>query len=157
MKNGQNKFSTYLVSVIISLGIGLLAYRCNADAFSDYESLTLPAFSPPAWLFTAVWTVLYFLMGISAARIKLCDCREKGDALFVYGTTLVLNFMWPLFFFTFGAHLIAFFWLIFLFLMVLLMTSKFKAIDKTAAKMQIPQIIMVAFSGYINLMIYLMK
>jgi len=157
MKNSPNRFSTYFVSILISLGVGLLAYYCNREAFADYESLALPALSPPPWIFSVIWWVLYLLMGISSARIKLSDSKEKGDALFVYGTTLVLNFMWTLFFFTFGARLIAFFWLVFLFLMTLLMIKKFSDIDKTAGKMQIPQVIWMAFVGYLNLAIYFME
>jgi len=144
----------YIVSVIIALAVGGLCSAVNSDAFFIYDTLKLPAFSTPSWLFPVVWMILFFLMGVSAAMIFKSDAPGKGDALFVYGTQLIVNFLWTLFFFTFEAFLLAFCWLAFLFLLILLMIAKFGAISKKAAKLQIPYAVLTVFAGYLNFAIY---
>ena len=31
----------------------------------DYEYLVNPPFAPPSWLFPVMWTIIYFLIGLS--------------------------------------------------------------------------------------------
>ena len=85
------------------------------------------------------------------------DAPERSDALTVYGTQLAVNFLWSIFYFNFNARLLAFFWLIFLLLLVILMTAKFAKISATAAKLQIPYILWLLFAGYLNLATYLLN
>lgn len=140
----------YIISVFIALAVSWLCVASNSGALSLYDTLKLPAFSPPSWLFPVVWTILFLLMGISAAMIWESGAPGAGDALFVYGTQLIVSFLWTLFFFIFESFLLAFFWLVFLFLLTLLMISKFGAISKKAAKLQIPYAVWSVFAGYLN-------
>ena len=49
------------------------------------------ALAPPAIVFPIVWTILYGLMGISAARIWISDeSDERTKAIMVY----VMNMVW---------------------------------------------------------------
>ncbi len=82
---------------------------------------------------------------------------DKNDALFVYGAQLAANFLWTIFYFNFEARLLAFFWLLFLLALVLLMYKRFKAIKETAAKLQIPYILWLIFAAYLNLATYLLN
>lgn len=157
MNNSKAKTKAYAISLLTALGTEALSWLVNAGKMKEYFQMEQPPLTPPSWVFPLVWTVLFVLMGIGAARVALSGDPGKSDALFVYGAQLVVNFLWTVFYFSFNARLLAFFWLIFLLLLVLLMVSRFRAIDETAGKLQIPYVLWLIFAGYLNLAAYLMN
>lgn len=157
MKNTWKKIAPYVISIAIALGVGALSAFLTKDKMQEYAALNQPPLAPPGWLFPVVWTILFVLMGIAAALVWKSDAPGRSDALVIYGTQLVVNFLWSIFYFNFNARLLAFFWLIFLLLLVILMTAKFAKISPTAAKLQIPYILWLLFAGYLNLATYLLN
>ena len=65
-----------LISIAISLGVGVLSGLLTLGSFDTYSNLQQPALAPPGWLFPVVWTVLYILMGISAYIIYKSDSKD---------------------------------------------------------------------------------
>ena len=116
-----------------------------------------PPLSPPAWLFPIVWTILFALMGISAARVYMSCCPGRSDALFVYTVQLIVNFLWTVFYFSFHAFLLSFLWLLFLLLLVLLMDVRFERCSSGAGKLQIPYTLWLCFAAYLNLATWLLN
>jgi len=47
------------------------------DVFTWYQSLVRPAWAPPAWLFSPVWTVLYVLIIISFGVVFYKAFKKK--------------------------------------------------------------------------------
>lgn len=113
--------------------------------------------APPGWLFPVVWTALFILMGIGAARVYIAGGPYRSVSLALFFTQLAVNFCWSIFFFRLEARLFAFVWLLLLLTLVLFMTAEFKKSDKTAALLQIPYILWLCFAGYLNLVIYLLN
>ena len=134
------------------MGIGALSgflSREGAGTFS--ETVIQPPLSPPAWLFPVVWSILYALMGISAARISLApDSPQKKQGLNLYIIQLVLNFFWSLIFFNLQAYGLAFLWLVVLWITVFLMILSFRKADPVAAWLQIPYLIWLTFAAYLS-------
>lgn len=137
---------------LLCLLVGGTAALLSLNGFQIYkETAVKPPISPPAWVFPAVWTVLYLLMGLSAARIfsgadqKL---RNSGKNLFIL--QLVLNFFWTLIFFRAGAYGGALVCLVALWLAVLGMVLTFWQVDPTAALLQIPYLLWTSFALYLN-------
>lgn len=157
MKNNKAKIQTYILSIIIALAVGVLSALISGGKMDEYGKLVQPPLAPPAWVFPAVWTVLFILMGISAAMVYRSGSPEKSDALFLYGVQLVVNLLWTVFYFNFNARLLAFFWLLFLLALVLMMIKRFNIISKKAAKLQIPYVVWLIFAGYLNLMTYFLN
>ena len=157
MKENRKKYLTYAVSIAIALAVGGISAWINAGTMNTSEIYIQPPLSPPAWLFPIVWTILYSLMGVSAATIYLGDCAEKSDALFIYAVQLTVNFLWTIFFFRFGALLLSFLWLIFLILLVILIIVRFSRCSTIAGKLQIPYLIWLCFAAYLNLALYLLN
>ena len=91
MKDTWKKISPYAVSIAIALAVGGLSAALTGDKMEEYTKLVQPPLAPPGWLFPVVWTALFILMGISAAIIWKSDSPERSDALFIYGTQLVVN------------------------------------------------------------------
>lgn len=139
-------------SIAIPIIMGAIAGLLTHNAMQDFEALNQPSLSPPGWLFPIVWTILYILMGISAYMIKVADAPEEDidDALTLYRYQLIVNFLWPVFFFNFGWHLLAFIWLILLWVLVVMMIKMFYKISKPAAYLNIPYLLWLTFAAYLN-------
>lgn len=155
-----NKYKTYFVGILIPVAVGIVSSLLVQGNFLLYEELTRPPLSPPKYIFPIVWTILYILMGISSARIYLCETSERSDikqALTLYGVQLVFNFLWPIAFFNFEALLFAFIWLMIMWVIIILMMIKFYTIDKTAAYLQIPYLLWTTFAAYLNFGFYLLN
>ena len=153
------QWKTLLICVAIPLAVGGLAGLLSRGGMEVFASLEKPPLSPPGWLFPVVWTVLYVLMGIASYLVFTsgADRKTVGSALRVYGVQLVVNFLWPIFFFNFGWYLFCFIWLLLLLLLILITFARFWKISIPAACLLIPYLIWVVFAGYLNLGVALLN
>lgn len=149
MKRKSKQKLVYAVSILIALTVGGISALVNAGKMSS-TTFIQPPLTPPAWLFPIVWSILFTLMGISAAGVYMSDCASKSDALFIYAVQLVVNFLWTVFYFSFQALALSFFWLVFLILLILLMAVRFERCSCGSGKLQIPYIIWCCFAAYLN-------
>ena len=145
-----------LISIALPIIVGAISGLLTRSAMQDFQTLTKPPLSPPAWLFPVVWTVLYILMGYSSYLIKIADVNitAKADALMIYHYQLIVNFLWPIFFFNFGWYLFSFVWLLLLWVLVFFMIRLFYGISKTAALLNIPYFLWLSFAAYLNFAIW---
>ncbi len=122
------------------------------DAMTTYrETVLQPPLSPPGWVFPVVWSLLYALMGIGAARVWLTPpSRFRNRGLNLFLIQLVVNFFWSPIFFNAQAFGFAFLWLLLLWVLVLWMTLTFRKTDHLAAKLQIPYLLWLTFAAYLN-------
>lgn len=138
--------------VALSEAAGLLSGLISREGTALYGQMPdKPPLSPPGWVFPVVWTVLYALMGISAAKIWAAprsQAQSRGLNLFI--AQLIVNFFWSPIFFNARAYGLAFFWLLLLLVLVLLMILQFRKVDKTAAILQIPYLLWLTFAAYLN-------
>ena len=150
----------YSVSIFIALMTGILASSLTSGNMDSYARIVKPPLAPPPILFPIVWTVLYILMGISAAMIyerKGSNMTSAQNALALYGGNLIVNFTWSIIFFGFSRFLFAFVWLLFLLFIIIRMIISFKKLYPVAGFLQIPYAIWVIFAGYLNLAIYILN
>ena len=139
------KLKPYIISVVIALAVGGLSAVVTSDSMDVYSKINQPALSPPSILFPIVWTILFTLMGISAALI------------YSFRDNLAVNFIWSIFFFNMQAYLFSFIWLLLLLVVIAVMIVLFKKVSPLAAYLQIPYLLWVTFAGYLNLSIYLLN
>lgn len=151
-------FKKLITAIAVPLAVGgISSLIINSDFKSYATEVVKPPLSPPQWLFPVVWTLLYILMGISSYLVYEKDKTEAKQPLAVYVIQLVLNLMWPIFFFMQRAYLFSFIWLILLWAFVLAMIISFYKVSKTAGFLQIPYLIWLSFAGYLNLSVYLLN
>ncbi len=154
------KLKPYIISVVIALAVGGLSAVVTSNSMDIYSEINRPALSPPSILFPIVWTILFTLMGISAALVFSFRDTKPTDvtrALTVYGINLAVNFLWSIFFFNMQAYLFSFIWLLLLWVVIAAMIVLFKRVSPLAAYLQIPYLLWVTFAGYLNLSIYLLN
>lgn len=147
-------WKSLIVSLTISLGTGILSALITRNSMTIYQNLNLPKLAPPSTLFPIVWTILFILMGISAYIIYESNSNKKQNALKIYATQLLINFIWPILFFNLNLYFISFVWIILLWIFILIMINLFKKISNIAAYLQIPYFLWVTFASYLNFMIY---
>ena len=144
------KYKPYLKSVAFPLAVGAVSAIFTMKGMPYYDMQKKPFFTPPDFLFPIVWTVLYILMGISAARIRQSNDPKKYQALKTYWLQLAVNFFWSVLFFGLHQYFLAFLWLLLLIILVAKMIKEFAQIDLTAAKLQIPYLLWCIFAAALN-------
>jgi len=157
----------YILALIFFLFITFLAaFLGNFFTVSSiptwYASLNKPSFSPPNWLFGPAWTVLYVLMAVSAFLIwssyaKATDGQAKKEiktALTFYFIQLVFNALWSVIFFGLKNPAWAFFEILILWILILIITLKFYKIRKVAGFLFIPYILWVSFATILNFAVW---
>lgn len=145
-----------IVCIIIPLAVGGISAFLTRNSMQAFETMNKPPLAPPAWVFPVVWTILFILMGI-ASYLVVVSGKPNRAALTVYGLQLFFNFLWSIIFFNFEQYLLAFIWLVALWLLILATTILFYRISKPAGYLMIPYLLWVSFAGYLNYAIYLLN
>ncbi len=155
----MNKLSAYIGFIGTALLTGGLSALLTMQNMDLYSEIVTPPLAPPAILFPIVWTVLYVLMGVSAALVYTAEGvpGKKRAALTTYGASLVFNFAWSILFFNMRAFLFSFVWLLVLLFLIVKTILDYKEIRPVAAYLQIPYAVWVTFAGYLNFAIWLLN
>ena len=155
----KENWKTYAFWIALSEAVGILSGLLSRQGMMNFgKTAQQPPLSPPAILFPIVWTILYALMGISAARISLAVPsldRNRGLNLFI--AQLIVNFFWSLIFFNAGAYGFSLLWLLLLWGLVLWMILTFRKVDPLAALLQIPYLLWLTFAAYLNYGIWMLN
>lgn len=151
----REKIKTYAVSILLPLILGAVVGLLTSGS-TRYNDLVQPALAPPAILFPIVWSILYALMGYAHGSIKWNN-MDTPDTERVYYAQLIVNLLWPIFFFLLQWRLFAFIWILLLDVLVITMTIRFYSRIRSAGLLQIPYCIWVLFATYLNLATYLLN
>ncbi len=134
------------------IGVTLLAailggiFSMNSKEF--YPTLVKPPLAPPGSVFPIVWGVLYVCMAL--ALMVYYHHTPNGNAIFPwYCVNLVLNALWPLFFFS--LHMICFsvFVLLALLAVNLIIIAELRSV-KLAFYLYLPYLLWQIFALYLN-------
>lgn len=142
----------FAVSLALTLGTGLIAGLFSMNAKTVFNSLKMPSFAPPSWVFTPVWVVLYILMGIAFFLILKKGNKSPAakSALSYFIVQLVFNVLWTVLFFTLGLRIAAFADIVILLIYIAITTAKFFKIDKAAGILMLPYLFWVMFAAVLN-------
>lgn len=122
----------------------------------DYSSLNLPHLAPPAILFSIIWPILYFFMGLSSYCFDLnttLNHEGKTKGLMIYYVNLAMNPLWNLIFFVSGNFTFAAIWLGVNYAMAIYNFFFFYRYSKKAGFLQLPYLIWLIFALYLNVAI----
>jgi benzodiazapine receptor len=142
-----------LISVIGCELVGIAGTPFTMSAIPDwYVTLQKPFFAPPNWLFGPVWTMLYFLMGVSFFLIWKQGWQKKKirNAGVIFLGQLALNFLWSPVFFGLRAPLLGLIVIVAMWVMILLTIVRFWPLSKTAALLLVPYLLWVSFATLLN-------
>lgn len=153
------KWKTLTACLLIPVAAGALSAFLTRNGMQAFEQARQPVLTPPQWLFPIVWTVLYLMMGTASYLVAVSKkpLQLRRQALTVYAFQLAVNVIWPLIFFNLRQYLLAFIWLIFLWLLVWLTFTAFSRVNKTAGKLLVPYLLWLLFAAYLNFSVYLLN
>ena len=149
-----------IVFIILCEAAGLFGSLFTFSSIPTwYASLIKPSFNPPAWLFGPVWTILYFLMGVSAYLIYEKGFKKSNakTALYVFGVQLVLNILWTISFFGLKSISLGFATIILLWIAIIGTIIAFLKIRKSAGILLLPYILWVTFAALLNYYILILN
>ncbi len=148
------------VSVVGCELVGILGAPFTVSAIpSWYTSLNKPFFTPPGWLFAPVWTLLYFLMGVSFYLIWQLGWQKKSvrTAGTLFLIQLGLNFLWSPVFFGLRSPALGLLVILPLWAMIALTIKKFYPLSKWAAYLLILYLVWVSLASALNLAIWVLN
>lgn len=115
-----------------------------------YAALPRAPWSPPAWLFGPVWTVLYALIGAALARLVLAAPRPADAPLWAHLAQMALNLAWSPVFFGLGRHALALALLVALAGAVAWEIALAWPIDAVAGALLVPYAAWLAYAASLN-------
>ena len=123
-----------------------------------YETLNRPLFTPPAWVFAPAWTILYTMMFVSLILvIRTKTFENKTNAIILFLTQLLFNFLWSPTFFYWHNIKMALVIIILLLIFLVLTIAFFYRISKLSALLLIPYLLWICFAIYLNFGFMLMN
>lgn len=149
VKKIGNKIEILLFNLLIAQTGGLLSGLLTNNISEKYSEFAKPIFSPPGFIFPIAWVTLYFLMALANYF-----AYKNKKASYLYFMQLLINFLWPIFFFGLDLKFFAFVWLIFLLLMVIITTKEFFKTNFISGILMLPYILWLIYAGYLNFEIW---
>ena len=146
------KIKPLVISLLIPLVGGFLSNLLSGDVKAVYESLTLPYFAPPAWVFAPVWILLYLMLGFASYLVWRSpeNDGQRTRALTFYAVQMVLNFIWSPVFFGAQQYRLAFWILCAMIVLTFVMLAYFAMQDKRTLWLIIPYIAWLLFAAALN-------
>ncbi len=97
----SNRRTTIVTAAVTAFSVAALGGLAT-DLSPWYQTLRMPAWKPPDWLFGPAWTLIYALCAISAAK-AWWDARnrvERRRILMLFAANAVLGIAWSVLFFS---------------------------------------------------------
>ena len=114
-----------------------------------YLNLDKSSLTPPGYMFSIVWIILYILMSISVWIIWKKE-KQISFPVQLYIIQLILNFAWSPIFFKYRMINESLFLLLLIWLLVFTNIILFYSINQEAGLLLIPYLIWLSFALYLN-------
>jgi tryptophan-rich sensory protein len=143
-------FTAIIGVTALVAALGGLAAVGEADPW--YAALNKAPGNPPGSVFGIVWPALYALMAIGACLVWRAagSWKRSEGGLRLFFLQFVPNFAWSLLFFRLRQPVLALIDILILLLAAVLMVREFHRVSWTAAVMQYPYVLWLAFATYLN-------
>lgn len=143
---------TLIISLLVPLLVGCFSTLLTMKDMKIYDKLERPPLAPPGWLFPIIWTLLYIMMGLASYFVLTAFTSpfKKWIAMCCFYTQLLMNFFWPILFFTYSRYILSLIWLIVMFHLIVFCTFKFFTIRKISGIFMCVLSIWTLFAIYLN-------
>jgi translocator protein len=137
-------------------GIGGLVTSYSVGSW--YASLLQPAWTPPAWVFSPVWTILYVMMAVAAWLVWLNrDLSLARTGIVLFAIQLALNLAWSILFFGLRNPLAGLVDIALLWLAILATLIVFARVSSPAGWLMMPYLAWVTYASALNFALWRMN
>ena len=151
MKGGKGiQGKKLFLSFLSSFGAEGVSALFTLGSTQIYQTLQKPPLSPPGAVFGIVWTALFFLLGLSLYLVWTAADPPRR-AFWLYGAQLIVNVLWPFWFFKLQLFYVSFLWILLLIVLVIGMAVCFAKVRRAAGLLQVPYLIWLCFAGYLSI------
>ncbi len=144
-----------LIFQLIGFSLGLLT---QSNLHPWYESLNKSALTPPGFVFSIVWTILYVILAFIAWTLWNKEKHIYSDSFrYLFALQMLINWVWTPFFFQFHYLIFSAFLLMILIMINLILMVKIRTTNKLVFSLLLPYIIWLVFAFYLNAVIALLN
>ncbi len=155
----MNKSIKLICWIVLFQAIGfLLGWLTQSNIPFWYNHLNRSSLTPPGFVFSIVWTLLYIVLAIVAwilSNQNPQDSCKKINTLFAL--QMLMNWAWTPLFFTLHWLIASAIWLVTLSCLNLYLIKASRHSHPIIARLLIPYVIWLMFASYLNVMIALMN
>lgn len=159
-RNNSFRLDKLILLITLPLAIGFVGSLFTTPSINGwYAALNKPFFNPPNWIFAPVWTLLYFLMGLSSFLVfhKHTLGTHTHKFFRLYFLQLVLNLLWSIIFFTLHLPLLALLEIVLLWLLIYYLIRLSYRLLPLSAYLLAPYLAWVTFATLLNFAIVLLN
>ena len=116
-----------------------------------YYTLNRPPYTPPAWIFSPAWTILYLMIFLSLILYTIKRTNKSkiwGYVLFIL--QMIFNLIWTPVFFVFHNIALALAVIVVLDILVIFNIIEFFGISKPAAYLLMPYLLWLIYATYLT-------
>ncbi|WP_454783320.1 TspO/MBR family protein [Legionella sp. WA2022007384] len=144
--------------IVLFESIGfLMGLLTQANIYPWYEHLNKSSLTPPGFVFSVIWILLYALLAIIAWFLSSNNTEFSKIVKMLFVSQMLMNWAWtPLFF---GLHWLipSALWIISLTCLNVLLIIKVKKTHKSIAWLLSPYVFWLMFASYLNVVIAIMN
>jgi len=152
-KFGRGDASKAILSIVLCQCAGVLGSIFTRSSVSTwYPTLIKPWYTPPGWIISAVWILLFTLMGLSLFLLWRAGLGRPDvkKAITIFAIQLGANVLWSATFFGLKSPKAALGVIVVLWILILLSVISFRPISRGASLLLVPYIVWVSFAAFLN-------
>lgn len=163
MKYGElilhlNKSIKLVFWIVLFESIGfLMGLLTQANINPWYEQLNKSGLTPPGFVFSIVWTVLYAILAVIAWNLSVQDRAYSKKIRLVFALQTLMNWAWTPLFFGLRCLMLSAIWLVSLTCLNIFLLIEVRKKHATIAWLLSPYVLWLMFASYLNVGIALIN
>ena len=154
VKNKILSFALFVLVTYSASAIGVLSTIWFKEPW--YSELIKPSFNPPDWIFGPIWTTLYLMMAIAIWNFWHSE-KKNLSTIYIYFVHLIFNTTWTIVFFVFHKITLAFFVLIILISLIIILIKRFRRVNLVSYYLMIPYLLWCCYALLLNLCLIILN
>lgn len=148
-----------LIWLAICLGVAGIGRLVTSHSVGTwYVALRKPVWTPSAWVFAPVWTILYVMMAVAAWLVWLHrDAAVARSGMLLFAIQLALNLAWSILFFGLRNPLAGLVDIVLLWLAILGTLVVFWRVVSPAGWLMAPYLAWVTYASALNFVLWRMN
>jgi benzodiazapine receptor len=128
--------------------------RSSYGTSAWYQTLKKSPLTPPGWIISSVWAVLYTMIIVSGVIFLKNGGTIYSKGFVYYCTAWVFNLLWPPLFFTYRRLGLSVIVILGLNVLIACTINEFYKFSHTAAYLLVPYMVWVVFATYLSSYIF---